>query len=170
MAAATLLTDAFTQAVVYWRANAGGTRAGLIAHLQSTVSLTSVVAAKWVDAMILEAFNLAIIDDATYPSFKARLLEVGPTRALNGARCVFDNLREGVLILDAMAEEAAKQDTLIAGVDAELASLLTTTLAVTAQPPSAERDLLLSALSSYQSKLERRRASYVMVRDRALSV
>ena len=146
--AATLLTDAFTQAVIYWRANAGGTRAGLIAHLQSTVGITQLTAARWVDAMMQEAYDLAIIDDATYPSFKARLIEVGPTRALHGAKCVFENLREGALMPDAKAELLAQKDETISLQQVRLDAVNAAVLYVQGLSAGAERDEALVALAA----------------------
>jgi len=123
VAAATLLTDAFSEAVSYWRESGGGTRAGLIQRLQNRLAVTQETAGRWVDAMMQEAYDLAIIDEATYPSFKARLLQVGPVRALNGAQCIFEQLRRGALSLDARDEKVAQYDVLITELQTRLAAV-----------------------------------------------
>ena len=168
MSAATLLTDAFTEAVAYWRANGGGTRAGLIADLQATLGITQATAAKWVDAMTQAAFDIAMTDGITYADFKARLIAVGPARALEGAKCVFEHLRSTILLQDATNEEVAKLDEALAAIDADIAAANAAVAAVTAQPVSDARTLSLVALNDYLGKLQRRRTARVLERNRLL--
>lgn len=168
MAAATLLTDAFTEAIAYWRANNGGTRAGLIADLQAVLGITQATAAKWVDAMTQQAYDQAMTDTPDYPGFKTRLLAVGPARALAGAQCVFESLRSTLLLQDATNEELAKIDLVLAAIDADIIACDTAIAAVTAEPASTARDLSLLALSDYRLKLQRRRTARELDRNRLL--
>jgi len=168
MAAATLLTDAFNAAKAYWLANALGTRAGLIADLVAKIGVTQSKAASWVDAITTEVFQLGVSDDTTYATFKARLLSIGATRAGNAVNCAFDNLRKGALVQDSRNEAVAMIDQLMAEVGAELSRLLSAKASVEAQPSSVVRDSLLVAIATHQLKLERKIASYLVSRERAL--
>jgi hypothetical protein len=170
MAAATLLTDAFTRAVVYWRANAGGTRAGLIAHLQDTVGITQPTATRWVDAMTQEAFDIAMTDAPDYAGFKDRLVVVGAMRALRGAQCVFKGLREGALLQDAKDELLARYDDGLLLEAGKLAATNAAMLNLTAQPDSATRTEALLALLARRVRLTELLAAQQAERDRLASL
>ena len=151
--ATTLLTDAFSQAILYWRVNAGGTRAGLIAHLQSSVGISAGTAARWVDAITAECFNIAMTDDTTYAAFKARIIAVGVTRAQAGVTCAFERLREGTLVLDARDEKLVQVDEIIAELNTKITTTTATIAAVTATPASENRSTELIALNLYLKRL-----------------
>jgi len=166
---ATLLTDAFNQAIIYWRANNVGTRAGLIAHLQATVGISAGTAGNWVDAIIREMYDLGISDDVTYAAFKTRMQAVGFTRGQAGATCAFEHLRKGNLVLDERDEKVAMIDEVIAGLDAQIASTNTTIASVTATAPGEVRTTSLAALALYLVRLNKMRDQRLEERARLVA-
>lgn len=163
---ATLLTDAFSEAVAYWRANNGGTRAGLITDLVNTLGVSVATATKWVDAMTQQCYDQAMTDGPDYASFKSRLLAVGATRAFAGVSCAFAELRKGALIEDSRTETIAKFDERIAAVDVKIADTSSAISTIGAQAPSTERTTALKALSLYAVRLQAQRNILVVERDK----
>lgn len=163
---ATLLDDAFAQAIVYWKANNGGTRAGLIADLVAVIGITNGVAANWVDAFTAEVFNLGMSDATTYASFKTWLQTVGVVRAEAGVRCAFENLKAGTLINDARGQLIARLNDEIAITDTRISQVSTSISEITAQTPSTSRTVALRALNLYLVRLQKQREAQVIERDR----
>jgi hypothetical protein len=163
---ATLLDSAFAEAIAYWRANNGGTRAGLIANLVAVIEVTNGVAANWVDAFTAEIFNLGMSADTTYAAFKTWLLSVGAVRGEAGVRCAFDNLKEGSLINDARNQLIGKLNDGIAVIDTKITNTLTSVTEVKLQAPSVTKTTVLKALELYENRLQSQRSGLVTERDR----
>lgn len=169
MAAATLLTDAFNAAVVYWIANAGGTRAGLIAALVGAVGVSQSKATTWVDAITQGSVDVGFTDDPAYSAFKARLVAINQARGIRMTACIFEYLTGDLLLQDAKDEIVAGFNEKIAVVDADIAIFTALRVSVAAEAPGADRDNSLIAIDNYLGVLARRRNAYVRDRDRALA-
>jgi len=165
----TLLTNAFNQSLIYWRNNNVGTRAGLSAHLQSTVGISAGTAVTWIDAITREVFNLGISDDTTYAAFKTRMQAVGFTRGQAGVTCAFDHLRKTTLALDERDELVAKVDDIIAELNTQIDSTNTSITTVTAAAPGEVRTTSLTALNLYLVRLTKMRDQRVDERARLVA-
>lgn len=163
---ATLLDSAFAEAIAYWTANNGGTRAGLIADLVAVIAVTNAVAANWVDAITEEVFNLGMSADITYAAFKTWLQSVGGVRAKAGVTCAFNNLKDGTLINDARKQIIAKLNDAIVITDDRISEVTVSIAQITAQVPSTTRTVILKALNLLLSKLNQQRSAQMTERDR----
>jgi len=170
MSAATLLEDGFNEALIYWQANNMGTRAGLIAHLMSALSISQNLAIKWVDAVTQESFDTAISDDITYGTFKARMIAVSNARAKHAADTIFSNLMKGLLFQDANDQLIAKHDEAIAALDVKISDTSSSITDLENDVPGTTRDTSLEALKLYLSRLQRQRESQIVERNRLAAV
>ena len=166
MSAATLLEDGFNQVISYWQINNMGTRAGLIAHLITTIGISQNVAIKWVDAITDKAFKIAISDDDTYGTFKARFIAVGTARSLNAAEVIFESLRKDTLSDDARTELIAKIDENISAIDIKINDTSSSITDLLDDTPSTTRNTSLDALALYLTRLQKQRDAQVRDRDR----
>ena len=163
---ATLLDDAFAEAINYWTVNNGGTRAGLIADLVAVIGITNVVAANWTDAFTAEIFNLGMSSDITYAAFKTWLQSVGRVRAEAGIKCAFENLKTGTLINDSRKQLIARLNIGIAITDTRISEVTTSISEISALAPSTSKTVILKSLNLYLIKLQKQREAQLVERDR----
>jgi hypothetical protein len=160
------LTDALNGLLLYWQTHpSGGNRAQLLS-LALAQGFVEPVLSQWLDVFLAGLVDLGWIATADYDvSLAPKVAAIGPARAGDAARAVFDHLLESTLApidaenqAQALAATLALLVTKLANVDAGISQALSF-------PPSAPRDALVEAAQLGRASIDAQRAGVQLALD-----